>query len=217
MRIVTEATCSMREVDCDRPPNPPVVLRRPSVMQPLIEQHPLRRGSHPSRDDGVCAMEMVAWLAGEKHSDEPRCACPVIGALVRACNDAMSDELRNRFLRPLVPQIVGTRASAAVERARGHVVIDGLVRTLVPAALRRQRRHEVAELIENLPEIRRLEDVRTALRVIEAFARDQHATTWVLQRALEGTAPARYVAGAVQVARMRDDAATWAATVAIVE
>ena len=165
----------------------------------------------------MCAMEMVAWLAGETHTDEPRCACPVVGAFVRACNDAMTDEVRNRFLRPLVPQLVGTRASAAVERARGFVVIDGLVRTLVPASLRRQRRHDVADLLANLPPIERLEDVRTALRAVEAFARDQHATLWVLQRALEGTAPARFVAGAVQVARARDDAATWAATVAIVE
>ncbi len=186
-------------------------------MQSLIDQHPLRRGSHPSRDDGMCAMEMVAWLAGEAHSDEPGCACPVIGAFVRACNDAMGDDVRNRLLRPLVPQIVHTRASAAIERARGHVVIDGLVRTLVPAALRRQQRHDAANLFADLPPIARLDDVQTALRVVEAFAKDQQAALWVLQRALEGCPPARYVAGAVQVARARDDAATWAATVAIAE
>lgn len=186
-------------------------------MQSPIDQHPLRRGAHPSRDDGMCAMEMVAWLAGEAHTDEPGCACPVIGAFVRACNDAMSDDARNRWLRPLVPQLVDTRASAAIERARGYAVIDGLVRTLLPAALRRQQRDDVANLLADLPPITRLHDVQGALRAVEAFARDQQATLWVLQRALEGTAPARYVAGAVQVARTRDDAATWAATVAIVE
>ena len=37
----------------------------------LIEQLPIRRGSHPDRADGLCAMEMVAWLAGEAHSDGP--------------------------------------------------------------------------------------------------------------------------------------------------
>jgi len=69
-------------------------------MQRPIENVPLRAGAHPTRDDGVCAMEMVAWLAGEAHSDEPRCACPVLGALVRASNDAMTDAQRDRFLRP---------------------------------------------------------------------------------------------------------------------
>lgn len=38
----------------------------------------LKEGSHEARERGVCAMEAVAWLAGEKHSDAPRCACPVI-------------------------------------------------------------------------------------------------------------------------------------------
>ena len=36
------------------------------------------------RKNDLCAMEMVAWLAGEAHSDEPECACPVLAAMVRA-------------------------------------------------------------------------------------------------------------------------------------
>ena len=180
-------------------------------MQRRIEQHPLQRGAHPSRADGMCAMEMVAWLAGEPHSDEPSCACPVIGAFVRACNDTMTDAQRNRLLRPLVPMLIDSRRSAAMERARGYVVIDELVRGLLPAWLRRQRRADEARLLADLPPVRRLEDVRTALRVVEHFARDQHATVWVLQRAIEGTPPARYVAGVVQVARALNDAPTWTA------
>ena len=103
-------------------------------MQRLIERHPLRRGAHPSRDDGMCAMEMVAWLAGEEHSDEPVCACPVVAALVRASNDAMTDDARNRYLRPLVPQLVNSRGSAADERVRGLLAIDRLVSGTVGAA-----------------------------------------------------------------------------------
>lgn len=186
-------------------------------MQPSIEQVPLRAGAHPTRDDGVCAMEMVAWLAGEAHSDEPRCACPVIGALVRACNDAMGDAQRNRYLRPLVPILVGTRATAAVERARGMVLVDALVRTLLPMRLRRDRRPEEARLLAELPPITRLEEARVALRAVEHFAVRQHATQWVLQRALEGTPAARYVAGAVQVARSLGDGPAWAAMVATIE
>jgi hypothetical protein len=186
-------------------------------MQHPIEQIPLRAGAHPSRDDGMCAMEMVAFVAGEAHSDEPRCACPVIAALVRACNDAMGDAARNRYLRPLVPALVGTRSSAAAERARGLLVVDTLVRVLLPRKLRREQRHEEAELLAQLPEITRLEHVRTALRAVEHFAVRQHAVQWVLLRVAEGAPPARYVAGAVQLARGLQDADTWAVIAALVE
>ncbi|MBL8735175.1 MAG: hypothetical protein JNL12_01980 [Planctomycetes bacterium] len=179
-------------------------------MHRSIEQVPLQRGAHPTRDAGMCAMEMVAWLAGEPHSDEPCCACPVLGAFVRACNDSMDDEQRNRLLKPLVPFLLDSRRTAAVERARGLVAVDHLVRTLLPNWLRRQRRLEEAQLLFDLPPVRRLEDVRAALRAVEHFARAQHAAVWVLQRALEGTPPARYVAGVVQVARALGDGATWA-------
>lgn len=186
-------------------------------MHPAIDDVPLRAGAHATRDDGMCAMEMVAWLAGEPHSDEPGCACPVIGALVRACNDAMSDLQRNRYLRPLVPVLVGTRATAAVERARGLVVVDALVRSLLPLRLRRERRVAEAKLLEELPAIVRLEDARAALRAVDHFVVRQPAVQWVLQRVVEGTPAPRYVAGAVQVARGLNDAAAWTAMVALIE
>ena len=186
-------------------------------MQRLIDQHPLQRGAHPTRGDGMCAMEMVAWLAGEAHSDEPSCACPVIAAFVRACNDAMGDQARNRHLRPLVPKLVNTRSSPAVERRRGLVVVDALVRELLPAWLRRHRRDEEARLLAALRPIRDLEDLRTALRAVEHFVPDHPASRWVLQRAVEGLAPARFVAGAVQVARAMGDAESWSLAVDVVE
>ncbi|MEO6595589.1 MAG: hypothetical protein ABIP94_12625 [Planctomycetota bacterium] len=186
-------------------------------MQRLIDQLPLQRGAHASRDDGMCAMEMVAWLAGEAHSDEPVCSCPVLSAFVRACNDAMTDEARNRHLRPLVPLLVNTRGKAAAERARGMLVIDTLVRRLLPAWLRRHHRPDEARLLGELPPLLRLEDARAALRAVDHFVPDHHATRWVLQRALEGVPPARYVAGAVQVARALNDAPTWSMVAELVQ
>lgn len=38
---------------------------------------PLKAGGHSSREDGLCAMEMVAYLAGAPHSASPPCACPI--------------------------------------------------------------------------------------------------------------------------------------------
>lgn len=186
-------------------------------MQRLIDQHPLQRGAHPTRDDGMCAMEMVAWLAGEPHSDEPTCACPVIAAFVRACNDSMSDVARNRYLRPLVPRLVNTRGLVATERLRGLVVVDALVRELLPAWFRRHRRPDEARLLAELPPVQGPDDLRACLRVLDHFAPDQHAARWVVQRALDGLPAARYVAGAVQVARAMNDADTWTTVVATIE
>jgi hypothetical protein len=186
-------------------------------MQRLIDQHPLQRGAHATRGDGMCAMEMVAWLAGEPHSDEPTCACPVIAAFVRACNDAMGDAARNRYLRPLVPKLVNTRASDTIERRRGLVVVDALVRQLVPMWLRRHQRADEARLLTELPTIAATEDLRASLRAVEHFVADQHAARWVLQRAIDGLPAARFVAGAVQVARALNDGATWSLVVAVLE
>ena len=179
-------------------------------MQRLIERHPLQRGSHTSRDDGMCAMEMVAWLAGEAHTDEPECSCPVLSAFVRACNDAMSDEQRNRHLRPLVPQLVNTRSGKLAEHRRGMLAVDLLVRTLLPRWLDRRGRRNEAELLRALPATRTFEHVQVARRAIETFATDQRAAEWVLDRALERGPAARYVAGVVQVARSLGDEGSWA-------
>lgn len=165
----------------------------------------------------MCAMEMVAWLAGEPHSDEPVCACPVLAAFVRAVNDSLSDEARNRFLRPLVPQLVNTRGSAADERQRGNVLLDGLVRELVPAWLRRHRRPQEAALLACLPPVVDSDSLLAAHRAVAHYAKDLHAAVWVLQRAVEGVAPARFVAGAVQVARALNDVATWTAVRDLIE
>lgn len=186
-------------------------------MQRLIDQLPLRRGAHPTRDEGMCAMEMVAWLAGEAHSDEPRCACPVLTSLVRACNDSLTDAMRNRYLRPLVPRLVNTRRTAAVERARGLLAVDCVVRELLPAWLRRRGMGTDARRLAGLPALRDLEAVRAALPVTACYARDQHAALWVLQRALDGSPPARYVTGVVQVARRNPAAETWPVVVALLE
>ena len=170
-------------------------------MQRLIERHPLRRGAHRTRDEGMCAMEMVAWLAGEPHSDEPSCACPVAAALVRACNDAMCDAARNRCLRAFVPRLVNSRGSAALERARGMLVVDWLLHTLLPAWLRLRGRGDDAASLAALPPLRGDADLHPALAAIDRLWHAPRAVRWILLRALEGMPPARYVTGVVPVLR----------------
>lgn len=67
----------------------------------------LTPGNHASRDDGTCAMEMVAWLSGEPHTDRPAGVCPIIAAFVRGINDGAKEERRDELI-PHLPNLIGT-------------------------------------------------------------------------------------------------------------
>jgi hypothetical protein len=100
-----------------------------------ITEVKLGSGSHGSANDGLCFMEMAAWFAGEAHSDKPDCACPVLGAYGIRLNDAMPDDLRDRLLKPLVPQIVGTRDKGSEQR-RAEFLAMWAVNKVLPIILR---------------------------------------------------------------------------------
>ena len=101
-----------------------------------LEGLTLLYGAHPDRAQGLCALEAVAWLAGEEHSDRPACACPVVAAFARRLNDRIGDDAeRTRILRPLIPRIVGTRSTEEVERRRAYVAADWACRDAAPRAL----------------------------------------------------------------------------------
>lgn len=76
-------------------------------------------GAHLFRERGMCVMEAVAFLAGEPHSDEPECACPVITQLAQFVNDCATDDERQELLAGLPWRIIGTRdPDAAKERMK---------------------------------------------------------------------------------------------------
>lgn len=95
--------------------------------------HPIRQG--PGQDlDNACVMQLVSHLAGEPWTDHPRCACPVVTAFLIEWNDRLpTDEDRTRLLGPLIPQVVGSRSTPEVERARAHLALDWLTRVHIPA------------------------------------------------------------------------------------
>ena len=105
----------------------------------------LKHGHHASRASGVCAMEAVAWLAGEKHSDAPACACPVVTRYVQLLNDARwsSDAARTAALLPWLacaegetarPCILGSRVGPATERARARWLVERALTWWAPLA-----------------------------------------------------------------------------------
>ena len=95
----------------------------------------LKSGSHASFEEGACVMEAVAFVAGEPHSDHPACASRVIGAFLRAWNDAMNHDDR-QMLKPLVPRLIGTAATDAIELRRSYMALDWHCRVSAPAWLR---------------------------------------------------------------------------------
>jgi hypothetical protein len=108
----------------------------------------LAEGGHKNPNDGLCFMEMAAWFAGEKHSDKPECACPVLGAYGIRLNDRMPDDVRDWLLKPLVPMIVGTRDKDS-EVKRAEFLAMWATNKILPIILRERGLLKEAEACES--------------------------------------------------------------------
>ena len=87
----------------------------------------LARGCHALDADEMCVMEAVAFVTHQTWTDHPSCVCPVLGAFMRAWNDGLPDSERTALLLPLIPRLVNTRGSIALERRRAVMAADWLI------------------------------------------------------------------------------------------
>jgi hypothetical protein len=125
-------------------------------------------GSHRTREDGLCVMEAVAWLAGEEHSDHPRCVPCSLAAVLRYGNDFLaSQDARNALGRAWAPLIVGLPQDEASEARRAYAAADWAVRTCVADALEVAGLTEASAALRELPPIN---DSRTARRASAALS-----------------------------------------------
>src|SRR5438477_10604249 len=93
-------------------------------MSPVTHQTVrLSKGKHSSPEEGACVVELASMLAGEPFSDHPTSVCPVIGSFLRAYNDAV-DDLRRQDLYGCASDVVGSRSSEEVQRARAGRLTD---------------------------------------------------------------------------------------------
>ena len=113
-----------------------------------IDTLELEHGSHKTRDDGLCIMEAVAWLAEEQHSDQPKCASPVIRNFAMGLNDAWNDEQRQKLI-PYAKLIVNT--ANGLDDQRALMAFDWLVRAYLPAWLHLAGLTERADQLANEP------------------------------------------------------------------
>jgi hypothetical protein len=96
-----------------------------------MHEYELTIGPHRRPGGGRCAMEWVAHLAGESHTDAPSTVSPVLAAFTRSRIDALDDHARQR-LRPYLARTIGT-AGDGLDEWRAWLCTDWLVRGCVPA------------------------------------------------------------------------------------
>ena len=130
-----------------------------------LETLHLEKGAHAKASHQMCVMEAVAYMAGEKWSDSPECASPVIAAFLRSYNDSVDDETR-QSLKQYIPRLIGTRGSAALEEKRSLIAADWLVRVHASAWLRLAGLTAEADTLSSLPEITSLASVPSIKPVI---------------------------------------------------
>ena len=128
-----------------------------------LETLELKRGNHKSSEDGLCAMEAVAYFAGEPHTDRPKCASPVLTMYVQKLNDSMDDETREK-LKPYIMRLIGTNNGKEQEQERAKVLAWAAVTEFAPFALEKSGLTEGAARLRNLP----LYDWAAAAKAAEA-------------------------------------------------
>jgi hypothetical protein len=112
----------------------------------------LKNGSHESREAGMCAMEWVAYLAGEEHTDSPVCVDPPLRSFGISLNDNWDDEQRQK-LRPYLARCIGTAGDGRTEE-RGWLAMDWLIREFTPAFLQlKPELHHHAEALRAAPPV----------------------------------------------------------------
>jgi hypothetical protein len=101
------------------------------LQQRVLDRFELVIGIGEPDEGTACVMSLVAHLAGEGHTDRPRCASPLVRHFAIPVNDHMPGEARQR-LKPFVPRLMGT--NDGLDRARAEVLRRVLVEVVLPKA-----------------------------------------------------------------------------------
>ena len=121
----------------------PRAILDPQIVAEQLEKITLSAGGHIFAVSGMCVMEAVSYIAGERFSSHPVCACPVITGFMISFNDTLPDNAaRDRWIKPLIPAIVGSRVFQAngsededVLMRRSLIAGDAALRRFVPFTL----------------------------------------------------------------------------------
>jgi hypothetical protein len=156
----------------------------------------IAKGAHSKPADGLCIMELAAFLAGEPHSDSPKCVSRSIAGFLRRHNDRLNDEDR-QDLCPLVILAMGTNTGLEDERKRAWMAADWAVRVVTPIWLRAAKLDSHAAEIAALPELVDKATADTA-RARLKVARGATATAAAAAAAAADAAAAAYLRKALR-------------------
>lgn len=139
----------------------------------------LSKGQHASPEEGWCAMELVAYLAGESHSDSPKCVDPALRRFVIGLNDHLPDDLRQQ-LRPYLARMIGAAEDGRAQE-RLYMMIDWALRVVAPEAVELRGHRDWADELRDVEPVVDMATARVAERVArdaaERVARDADAAT----------------------------------------
>ena len=123
-------------------------------LQRALDRVELVSGSIGDPGDGrMCLMSLVAFLAGEPHSDAPGCASPLVQAFAVVVNDHMPRAARQR-LKPFAPRIIGT--NDGFDGLRAAVLRQTLAEEIPPEAPGQQLTDCTAPAMGRFAKLRRL-------------------------------------------------------------
>ena len=132
--------------------------------QDLLKGMQLEIGEHTHPNDGMCAMELVSWLAGEKFSCSPDCVSFTIRQVFQVFNDNLPKRARARLLDYL-PRIVGTAyGEVEAEAERLDFMVWFMIRDCIPTTL-----HQFAHRLEIREQFDRFKESETVDLAKENF------------------------------------------------
>ena len=99
--------------------------------QRVLDRFELVGGIGEPSEGTACIMSLVAQLAGEGHTDRPRCASPLVREFAIPVNDHMPREARQR-LKPFAPRIIGT--DDGLDGVRAAILRQALAEEIPPEA-----------------------------------------------------------------------------------
>lgn len=138
------------------------------------DEFQLCRGNHATPEEGMCAMEVVAYLDGSPHSDRPRRTSEAITEFVRHLNDHLPDDLRPRLL-PFLPRLVGT-VSEEYEQQRIEYFAWQTIRVFAPAGLNAQGYRRFATVLKNSPTFQDAKQIAETVR--RGISRREGGKVW---------------------------------------
>jgi hypothetical protein len=174
-----------------------------------VRERGLKVGAHNRPSDGLCAMEAVAYIRRQPHSDHPPCVSPAIAALMRSWNDALPDAERS-ILLPLLPKLIDTIAPELEER-RSMMAVDWYIRVHTPAWLDLAGLKDQAAQLRSLPEIIETAQMPSLRAPLEAIRQDASAAESAAWSAAESAAWSAARSAARSAAWSAARSAAWSA------